>query len=157
MTENLLFSKFSGIHGFKDNFNMLRHYFWWRHISISSAFHDNAWRERKIKWRFDLSMRESAYSTLKSANDMKLFIVLSESPLKVIKMAFYCFLTPFPVPKLWRFKYLKNDRKMARGTAQSWIRSIKINKICDIMCWTFDSRQSRILTCKYAMTRQIFV
>ena len=41
---------------------------------------------------------------LYSANDMKIFIVLSESPLGVKKIAFYHFLISFQFPELLRFK-----------------------------------------------------
>ena len=42
---------------------------------------------------------------------MKIFIVLSESPLEVRKIAVYRFLVLFLVPELSRFKDLKDDRK----------------------------------------------
>ena len=42
---------------------------------------------------------------------MKIFIVLSESPLNARKIALYHFLTSFLVSELSRFKDLKNDRK----------------------------------------------
>ena len=42
---------------------------------------------------------------------MKIFIDLSESPLQVRKIAVYRFLISFLVPKLLRFKDLKNYRK----------------------------------------------
>ena len=42
---------------------------------------------------------------------MKIFMVLSESPLKVRKIAAYRFLISFLVPTLLRFQDLKNDRK----------------------------------------------
>ena len=64
---------------------------------------------------------------------MKIFIHLSESPLKVRKFAVYRFLISFLVPKLLRFKDLKNDRKNGTKNARSWIKSIKIDKICDVM------------------------
>ena len=66
---------------------------------------------------------------------MKTFIVLSESPLKVRKIAVYRFLISFLVPELLRFKDLRKDRKNANGTknARSWIKSIKIDKICDVI------------------------
>ena len=60
---------------------------------------------------------------------MKIFIVLSESPLNSRKIAFYRFLISFLVPELLRFKDLKNDRK----NGKSRIKSIKIDKICDVM------------------------
>ena len=41
-----------------------------------------------------------------SANDMKTFIVLSESRLKVRKIAVYCFLITFLVLELLRFEKL---------------------------------------------------
>ena len=44
-----------------------------------------------------------------SANDMKIFIVLSESPLKVRKIVVYRFLISFLAPELLRFKDLKKD------------------------------------------------
>ena len=64
---------------------------------------------------------------------MKIFIVLSESPLKIRKIAVYCFLISFLVPELSRFKDLKNDRKNGTKKERSWIKSIKIDKICDVM------------------------
>ena len=42
---------------------------------------------------------------------MKIFILLSESPLKVRKIAVYRFLISFLVLELLRFKDLKNYRK----------------------------------------------
>ena len=64
---------------------------------------------------------------------MKIFVVLSESPLKIRKIAVYLFLISFLVPELSRFKDLKNDRKNGTKNAQSRIKSIKIDKICDVM------------------------
>ena len=64
---------------------------------------------------------------------MKIFIVLSESPLKVRKIAVYLFLIFFLVTELSRFKDLKNDRKNGTKNARSWIKSIKIDKICDVI------------------------
>ena len=64
---------------------------------------------------------------------MKIFIVLSESPLKIRKIAVYRFLISFLVPELSRFKDLKNDQKIGTKNARSWIKSIKIDKICDVM------------------------
>ena len=61
---------------------------------------------------------------------MKIFNLLSESPLEVGKIAVYRFMLSFLVPELLRFKDLKNDRQ---GTVRSWINSIKINKIGDVM------------------------
>ena len=59
---------------------------------------------------------------------MKIFIVLSESPLKVRKMSVYCFLMSFLAPELLTFKDLKNDQKMVQGAAGFWIKSMKIDK-----------------------------
>ena len=42
---------------------------------------------------------------------MKIFIVLSESPLNVRKIALYRFLISFLVPELLRLKDLKNSQK----------------------------------------------
>ena len=64
---------------------------------------------------------------------MKIFIALSESPLNAKKITLYHFLISFPVPELLRFKDLKNDRKNGTKNAPSWIKSIKIDKICDLM------------------------
>ena len=64
---------------------------------------------------------------------MKIFIVLSESPLNARKIALYPFLISFLVPELLRFKDLKNDRKNGTKNAWSLIKSIKIDKICDVM------------------------
>ena len=64
---------------------------------------------------------------------MKIFIVLSESPLKVRKIAVYRFLISFLVPELLRFKDLKKDRKNGTKNARSWIKSklIKSMTSCD--------------------------
>ena len=62
----------------------------------------------------------------------KKFIVLSESPLKIRKIAVYHFLISLLVPELLRFKDLENDQS---GT-EVWVKSIKINKFCDVMSWT---------------------
>ena len=64
---------------------------------------------------------------------MKIFIVLSESPLKIRKIAVYRFLISFLVPELSRFKDLKNDQINGTKNARSWIKSIKIDKICHVM------------------------
>ena len=65
---------------------------------------------------------------------MKFFIILVyESPLKVRKIAVYHFLISFLAPELSRFKNSKNDRKNGMKNARSWIKSIKIDKICDVM------------------------
>ena len=64
---------------------------------------------------------------------MKIFIVLSESPLNARKIALYRFLISFLVPELLRFKDLKHDPKNGTKNARSWIESIKIDKICDVM------------------------
>ena len=48
-------------------------------------------------------------------------------------LVIYCFLMSFPVPESARFKDLKNDRKMVHGAVWSWVKSIKIDKICDVM------------------------
>ena len=64
---------------------------------------------------------------------MKTFIVISESPLNARKIALYRLLIPFLVPELLRFKDLKNDRKNGTKNARSWVKSIKIDKICDVM------------------------
>ena len=64
---------------------------------------------------------------------MKIFIALSESPLKVRKIAVYRFLISFLVPKLLRFKDLKNYQKIGTKNARSWIKSIKIDKNCGVI------------------------
>ena len=64
---------------------------------------------------------------------MKNFVVLCESPLKILKIAVYCFLISFLVPELLMFKDLQNDLKNGRKNARSGIKSIKIDKICDVM------------------------
>ena len=48
-------------------------------------------------------------------------------------LVIYRFLMSFPVPELARFKDLKNDREMVQGAAWSWVKSIKIDKIYDLM------------------------
>ena len=64
---------------------------------------------------------------------MKIFIVLSESPLKVKRIAVSRFLISFLVPELLRFKDLKNNQNNGTKNARSRIKSIKIDKICDVM------------------------
>ena len=59
----------------------------------------------------------------------------------------YRFLISFLVPELLRFKNLKNYRKNGAKNARSWIKSIRIDKICDVMWWTSDSKQSLIILC----------
>ena len=48
---------------------------------------------------------------------MKIFIVLSDSPLKVRKITVYRFSISFLVPELLRSKYLKNYQKMVQKCA----------------------------------------
>ena len=64
----------------------------------------------------------------------------------------YRFLMSFPVLELARFKDLKNDRKMVQWATWSWVKSIKIDKICDVMWWTADSKQFLIF---YIMTNSL--
>ena len=64
---------------------------------------------------------------------MKLFITLPKSPVKVRKIAVYRFLISFLVPELLRFKDMENYQKIGTKNARSWIKSIKIDKICDVM------------------------
>ena len=78
---------------------------------------------------------------------MKIFTVLSESPLKVRKIAVYRFLISFLVPELSRFKDLKNDRKIGTKNTRFWIESIKIDKICDVIWWTSDAKQLLNILC----------
>ena len=56
---------------------------------------------------------------------MKLFTALSESPLKVNKIAVYRFLISFLVPELLRFEKLP---KNWYENAQSWINQSKLIK-----------------------------
>ena len=65
---------------------------------------------------------------------MDIFIVLSESSLKVRKIAVYCFLIPFLVPELLKFKDLKNHPEMVRkmrGLGQNQSKLIKSVTSCD--------------------------
>ena len=78
---------------------------------------------------------------------MKIFIVLCERPLKILKIAVYRFLISFLVPELLMFKDLQNDLKNGTKNARSGIKSIKIDKICDVMWWTSDSKQSSNILC----------
>ena len=78
---------------------------------------------------------------------MKIFIVLCESPLKIFKIAVYRFLISFLVPELLMFKDLQNDLKNGTKNARSGIKSIKIDKICDVMWWTSDSKRSLNILC----------
>ena len=49
---------------------------------------------------------------IQSANDVNIFIILCESPLKVRNIAVYQFLISLLVPELLRFNDLKNDKKL---------------------------------------------
>ena len=64
---------------------------------------------------------------------MKVFIVLCESPLKILKIAVYRFLISFPVPESLMFKNLQNGLRNGTKNARSGIKSIKIDKICDVV------------------------
>ena len=64
---------------------------------------------------------------------MKIFTVVSESPVKVRKIAVDRFIISFLFPELSRFKDLKTTEKNDTKIAQSWLKSIKIDKICDVM------------------------
>ena len=61
---------------------------------------------------------------------MKIFIALSESPVKDCRLPFFI---SFLVPGLSRFKDLKNYKKFGTKNSRSWIKSIKIDKICHVM------------------------
>ena len=63
---------------------------------------------------------------------MKIF-VRCESPLKILRIGVYHFLILFLVPKLLMFKDLQNGLRNGTKNAQSGIKSIKIDKICDVM------------------------
>ena len=78
---------------------------------------------------------------------MKIFIVLCESTLKIFKIAVYRFLISFLVSELLMFKDLQNGLKTGTKNARSGIKSIKIDKICDVMRWTSDSKQSLNVLC----------
>ena len=71
---------------------------------------------------------------------MKMFIVLSESPLKARKIAVYHFLISLLVLELLRSKNLKNYQTNGTKNAWSWIKSIKIDIIYDVVWWTSDSK-----------------
>ena len=64
---------------------------------------------------------------------MKIFIVLSESLLRVRNIAIYHFLILSLVLELLRSKDLEIYWQNGTKNVQSWIKSIKIDKICDIM------------------------
>ena len=64
---------------------------------------------------------------------MKVFIVLSKSPLKILKIAVYRFLISCLAPESLMFKDLQNGLKKGTKNARSGIKSIKIDKICDVM------------------------
>ena len=78
------------------------------------------------------------------------FYDLSESPLKVRKIAVYRFLISFLVPKfkeVWGLKIWKSTEKNGTKNERSWIKSIKIDKICDVIYWTSDCKQSLNILC----------
>ena len=56
-----------------------------------------------------MNLNEIEHSNHQSANDVKIFIVLSESSSKIRKIVVYCFLISLLVPELLRRKDLKND------------------------------------------------
>ena len=64
---------------------------------LLSHFCQKKWPIRKHNFWLDAIFR----TNFQSANDMKIFIVLSESPLKVRKIAIYCFLISFLVLFVW--------------------------------------------------------
>ena len=64
---------------------------------------------------------------------MKMLIVLCENPLKILKIAVYRLLISFLVPELLMFKDLQNGLENGTKNGRSGIKSIKINKICDVM------------------------
>ena len=72
---------------------------------------------------------------------MKMFIVLSESPLKARTIAVYHFLISLLVLELLRSKIWKTTKQMVRK-----IR-IKIDIIYGIVWWTSDSKQSLNILC----------
>ena len=80
-----------------------------------------------------VSRHVSSHYYGKSANDVNIFIVLSESPLKIKKIAVYCFLISLLVQELITFINLKNALK---NGIVLWVKSVKIDKICDVMLWT---------------------
>ena len=78
---------------------------------------------------------------------MNIFIVLSWKYSKVRKIVVYYSLISFLVLELLRSKDLKITDKRGTKNARSWINSFKIDKICDVMWWTSDPRQSLIILC----------
>ena len=64
---------------------------------------------------------------------MKIFIVLCEGPLQILKIAGYRILILFLVPELLMFKDLQNGLKNGTKNARYAIKSIKIDEICDVM------------------------
>ena len=63
------------------------------------------------------------------------------------KIALYHFLILFLVPELLRLKDLNINQQNGKKNVRSWIKSIKIDKICDIMWWKSDSKQSSNTLC----------
>ena len=59
---------------------------------------------------------------------MKIFIVLCESPLKILKIAVYRFLISFLVPELLMFKDFQNSLKNGTKNARSGINKSKLIK-----------------------------
>ena len=55
---------------------------------------------------------------------MKIFIVLCESPLKILKIAVYRCLISFLAPELLMFKDLQNGLKNGTKNARSGIKSV---------------------------------
>ena len=59
---------------------------------------------------------------------MKIFIILCESPLKILKIAVYRFLISFLVPELLMLKDLQKGLNNGTKNARSGIKSIKLIK-----------------------------
>ena len=65
---------------------------------------------------------------------MFFFIPEFEREAKIRKIAVYRFLISLLVPELQRFK---EEQFQIKNWSKTLTKSIKINKICDVMCWTF--------------------
>ena len=85
-------------------------------------------------------------------NDVKILIVLSESPLKISKIAVNRFLISLSSSKAVKVKRIaKQSKKNGTTDCAVMVKSTKIDRICDVMSWTSGSEF------KFTMSRQIIV
>ena len=112
----------------------------WRSLKWSEYFSLNGVEVLK-SWKMWYLISNFSHRP-KSTNDVNKIYCLIWKPFKIRKTALYRFLIPLLVQELLRFKDLKTIEIMVQVTAWSWVKSIKIDKICDVISWTSSSKQS---------------